>query len=61
MSSRFTCNYMQKHATGLHASVRALGASPAGLARRLFLHLFNLYLERSEPNNTHFETPRVQL
>jgi hypothetical protein len=61
MRSRFVCNYMQQHATGLHAGVRALGASPAGLARHLFLHPFNQYAERSKPNNMHFETPRVQL
>jgi hypothetical protein len=61
MCSRFACNYMQQHATGLHAGVRALGASPAGLARHLFLHPFNQYAERSKPNNMHFETPRVQL
>jgi hypothetical protein len=61
MRSRFACNYMQQHATGLHAGVRALGASHAGLARHLFLHPFNQYAERSKPNNMHFETPRVQL
>jgi hypothetical protein len=61
MPSCFACNCMRQHATGLYAGVRALGASPTGLARRPFLHLFNLYVERSKPNNTHFETPRVQL
>ena len=61
MRSRFACNYMQQHATELHAGVRALGASPTGLARHLFLHPFNQYAERSKPNNMHFETPRVQL
>jgi hypothetical protein len=51
MRSRFACNYVQQHATGLHAGVRAVGASPAGLARHLFLHPFNQYAERSKPNN----------